>query len=127
MPSTPTAQKVGIAAEPDTQGKVTPKADHDRVVMASRLPDGTPAQTPTFEYIGDKDVAIHAAKRQLSEQAVSAADVAIRGVTSADAIGPGEPDPAVQEIKDAHEAAAKAAESRAESEVNKNHAGLGDK
>lgn len=126
--STPTAQKAGIAADPKTQGKVTPDADHDRVVMASRLPDGTPAQTSTFEFIGDKQVAIDAAKRQLTEQAVSAADVAIRGVTSetAEGVGSSDPDAAVQEIKDAHEAAKKDAESRAESEVNKNHAGLGD-
>lgn len=123
---TTTAQDAGIAADPKTQGNVTPEADHDRVVMASRRPDGSPAQSDNFEFIGDKDTAISAAKTQLSEQAVSAADVAIRGVTTAGAGGSGEPDPAVAEIQKAHESAAKKAESRAESDVNANHGGLGD-
>lgn len=131
MTNTPTAQKAGIAADPKTQGRVTPDADHDRVVMASRRADGTPDQTPDFEYIGPKDRVLAAAKQQLAEQAVSAVDVAIRGVSS-DAANPGEegssaPDAAVQEIKDAHDKAAAAAHKRAEAEVNENHKGLGDK
>lgn len=121
---TSTAQEAGIAADPKTQGKTTPEADHDRVVMASRRADGTPAQSKDFEYIGDKETAVTAARTQLTEQAVSATDVAVRGVADVGA-GDGEPDPAVAEIKAAHDSAAKRAEGKAESEVNANHGGLG--
>lgn len=128
---TPKAREADVAADPKTQGKVTPDADHDRVVMASRRADGTPDQTDPFEYIGDKDTAIAAAKVQLGQQAASAVDIAIRGVTAGPG-GPGtasagEPDPAVQEIKDAHDEAIAAAEKKAEAEVKAHHAGLGDR
>ncbi len=126
-PKTKTATEVGIAADPKTQGKVTPEADHDRVVMASRLPDGTPAQSANWEFIGPKEDAVAAAQEQRAQQAVSAVDVAIRGVATAGAAaGVGEPDPAVSEIKAAHDQAAEAARKEAESEVNSHHAGLGD-
>lgn len=100
--------------------------DHDRVVMASRKADGTPDQTPDFEYIGDKETTMRATKTQLTEQAVSAVDVAERGVTSgtedADtsklpSTGP-QSDPSIAALADKHDSAKAAAESAAESEVN---------
>lgn len=112
----------------ETEAKVAGGGDHDRVAMASRLPDGTPHQTADFEYIGDKDVAIDAAKQQLAEQAVSAVDVERRGV-GAPATGEGssELDPEAKKLKAAQDKAAKAAESSAEREVNARHNGLGDR
>lgn len=116
-----------MADEKTTTTKTSAPADHDRVVMASRRADGTPAQTAGFEYIGDKETAVEAAKVQLAEQAVSAVDVAKRGVTDTDGADQGnEPDPDVKALKKAHDAAAAAAEKRAESEVNAAHKGLGD-
>ncbi len=129
-PSTPVAEKVGIAATGDSQGRVTPAADHDRVAMASRRPDGTPDQDENFEYIGPKDRVMEAAKEQLRQQRVSAVDVAIRGVQSVrsdEGVGSSAPDPAVQEIIDAHKDAEKGAEADAEAEVNERHLGLGDR
>lgn len=103
-----------------TENKTNTGGDHDRVAMASRLPDGTPHQTPDFEFIGDKDFAIEATKQQLREQAVSAKDVELRGAGSGNASTDGDsaPDPEVQKLIDAHEKAAKSAEGKAESEVN---------
>ena len=93
--------------------------DKDRVVVASRFADGTPAQTSDFEFIGDKDVSIEATKRQLREQAVSGVDQEMRGVSTVEGDGSGgEPDPAVAKLVKAHEKAAKAAESEAEKQVN---------
>lgn len=99
--------------------------DHDRVVMASRKADGTPDQTTDFEYIGDKETTLKATKTQLTEQAVSAADVAERGVTAGEAAddsglpssGP-QSDPSIAALADRHNDAAKAAAKAAESEVN---------
>ncbi len=102
-----------------TENKTNTGGDHDRVAMASRLPDGTPHQTPDFEFIGDKDFAIEVTKQQLREQAVSAKDVELRGAGSrASEEGDSAPDPEVQKLIDAHESAAKSAEGKAESEVN---------
>lgn len=114
------------AKAPSSPAAAAVVGDHDRVVMASRKADGTPDQTPDFTYIGDKEVTLEATKKQLAEQAVSAADVAARGVTSDDdgadtsklpATGP-ESDPSIAELADAHKAAEKAGEKAAEREVN---------
>ncbi len=96
------------------------KGDVDRVQIASRHPDGTPAQTPDFEFIGNKDFAIEASKKQLAEQAVSATDTALRGPLGLGGTSDqgNEPDENVQKLIDAHEAAVKGAHSQAESEVN---------
>ncbi|MFD0256437.1 hypothetical protein ACFVGX_36660 [Streptomyces sp. NPDC127113] len=120
---------------PDTgvlQDKPTPKAaehgDHDRIVMASRKADGSMDQVRP-EFIGDKDTAIAAAKEQLSVQAVSAVDVAARGVAAgpdADGTGSSEPDADVKALKDAQDKAVSEAEAKAEREVNSLHQGLGD-
>lgn len=114
------------------QAKPTAKAaaqgDHDRIVMASRKPDGSMDQTDP-EFIGDKDVALAAAKEQLGQQAASAVDTAARGVTSGTSeggTGSSEPDADVQALKDAQDEAVKTAESQAEREVNDRHKGLGD-
>lgn len=90
--------------------------DHDRVVMASRKPDGSPDQTPDFEYIGDKAVSIAATEKQLTEQRISAADVEARGVTSG-GTEETKQDPSVAKVAKAHEAAAKGAAKDAKSEV----------
>lgn len=100
--------------------------DHDRIVMASRKADGSMDQIAP-EFIGDKDIAIAAAKQQLAEQAVSAVDVAARGaIVTPEGTGSSEPDAEVQALKDAQDEAVKAAESQAEREVNSMHKGLGD-
>ncbi|MEU7376543.1 hypothetical protein [Streptomyces albidoflavus] len=114
------------------QDQPTPKAaergDHDRIVMASRRADGSMDQVDP-EFIGDKDVALAAAKEQLAVQATSAVDVAARGVTAERDEGgaeSAEPDPDIKALKDVQEKAAEAAEARAEAEVNDRHQGLGD-
>ncbi|MEU1122134.1 hypothetical protein ABZ371_00740 [Streptomyces sp. NPDC005899] len=112
------------------QDKPTPaaaeKGDHDRIVMASRRADGSMDQTHP-EFIGDKDVAIAAAKEQLGQQAASAVDVAARGVASTpEGAGSSEPDPDVKALKDAQDKAIESAESQAEREVRNLHQGLGD-
>lgn len=92
------------------------QGDHDRVVMLSLKADGTPDQHNP-EIIGDVEFATEAAKRQFAEQAVSARDVELRGVSSVDeGDGLGE-DPTVKKLTEAHEAAQKAAEAAAEKAV----------
>ncbi|MEU4348303.1 hypothetical protein [Streptomyces sp. NPDC023838] len=120
---------------PDTgvlENTPTPKAaqhgDHDRIVMASRRPDGSMDQINP-EFIGDKDIAIAAAKEQLGQQAASAVDTAARGVSDGpvdEGTGSSEPDEAVAALKAAQDKAVTIAESRAEREVNDLHQGLGD-
>jgi hypothetical protein len=100
--------------------KVPGHGDHDRVVMLSLHADGTPAQVAP-EFIGDKAGAIEATKEQFKQQAVSAKDVELRGVSSD---SDSERDDVV--LKKAHDAAAKAAEAAAEKTVNELHNGLGD-
>lgn len=100
--------------------------DHDRIVMASRRADGSMDQVAP-EFIGDKTVAIAAAKEQLGQQAASAVDVAARGVASTpEGAGSSAPDADVQALKDAQDKAVATAESQAEREVNDRHQGLGD-
>ncbi|MFF4746795.1 hypothetical protein [Streptomyces sp. NPDC001268] len=127
-----TPKKDSTAESTVLQAKPTPKAaeqgDHDRIVMASRKADGSMDQTDP-EFIGDKDVALAAAKEQLAVQAASAVDVAARGVSSKtgdDGAGSSEPDADVQALKDAQDEAVKAAESQAEREIGERHKGLGD-
>lgn len=120
------ASESGVLQEKPT-AKAAEHGDHDRIVMASRRADGSMDQIAP-EFIGDKDVALAAAKEQLAVQAASAVDTAARGVTSGtDEDGErAEPDPDVKALKDAQDAAVKAAEDRAEREVNELHKGLGD-
>lgn len=103
------------------------KGDHDRVVIASRKPDGTPDQSPDFEFIGPKTFAVEASKEQMRQQAVSAVDTEIRGVESGGtAAASTKEDPTIAKLQQAHDTAASAAEKRAEAEVNEGHHGLGD-
>jgi hypothetical protein len=113
--------------------------DHDRVVMLSLKHDGTPDQAAP-EIIGDKDVALAAAREQFRQQAVSAADVDKRGVSASSPALVGKEDgsveevdagslpqdPSVAELEKAHDQAAKAAESAADKAVGALHKGLGD-
>lgn len=57
------------------------EGDHDRIAMLSLNADGT-ANQHNPEVILSQEAAVEASKRQFSEQAVSAADVELRGVTS---------------------------------------------
>lgn len=112
------------------QNTPTPKAaehgDHDRIVMASRRADGSMDQVNP-EFIGDRETTLAANKEQLAVQAASAVDTAARGVSSApEGAGSSEPDAEVQALKDAQDEAVKAAEAKAEREVNELHQGLGD-
>jgi hypothetical protein len=95
------------------------EGDHDRLQMLSLRADGTPAQHNP-ELIGDRDATVAATKRQFAEQAVSAVDVAERHTVSGhpslgEEIGQ---DPRIAEVQSKAEAAAKGAESAAESVVD---------
>lgn len=131
MATTPKKDTTAGASETGVlQDKPTPAAaehgDHDRIVMASRKADGSMDQVNP-EFIGDKDIAVAAAKEQLAQQAASAVDVAARGaIVTPEGTGSSEPDAEVQALKDAQEEAVKAAEAQAEREVNSLHKGLGD-
>lgn len=109
---------------PKQANTVPGHGDHDRVQMLSLKADGTPDQHNP-EIIGDKDVAVAAAKAQFAEQAVSAKDVELRGATVDDGTvdANAKQDPTVSELQSAHEKAAKAAESAAEKVVNSLHKG----
>ncbi|WP_030764751.1 hypothetical protein [Streptomyces sp. NRRL F-2664] len=118
----------GVLQEKPT-AKAAETGDHDRIVMASRKADGSMDQTDP-EFIGDKDVALAAAKEQLAQQAASAVDTAARGAVhtpDAGEAGSSTPDPDVQSLKDAQDEAVKAAEAKAEREVNQLHKGAGDR
>lgn len=98
---------------------------HDRVAMLSIRADGTPDQVNP-EIIGDKEYALAATKRQLREQAVSAVDQEKRpdllgtaGAADEDLVQ----DPAIQELKDAHDAAAEQADKDAAAIVDKLYQG----
>jgi hypothetical protein len=94
------------------------KGDHDRVVMASRKPNGEPDQTSDFTFIGDKEFSKKATAEQLKQQAVSAEDTRLRGAVASGTTGSSEPDAPVQKLIDAHESAAKSAEKAANAEVD---------
>jgi hypothetical protein len=118
-PKKDSASESGVLQDKPS-AKAAEQGDHDRIVMASRKPDGSMDQINP-EFIGDKDVALAAAKQQLGVQAASAVDVAARGVSDKaadDGTGSNEPD--------AQESAVAAAASQAEREVGKLHKGLGD-
>lgn len=103
--------------------KVDEAGAHDRVAMLSLRADGTPDQLNP-EIIGDKDAAVAAAKVQFAQQAVSAVDEKRRLDERAEAAeGEQAEDPSIAEAKKAHDSAAKAAESKAESVVGSLHQG----
>jgi hypothetical protein len=103
---------------PSKANEVPNHGDHDRVQMLSLKADGTPDQHNP-EIIGDKDVAVTAAKEQFAQQAVSAADVANApagggGTTVEDA----PQDPSIEKVQKEHDKVATAAEKAAEKTVN---------
>lgn len=112
-----------MAAQDSTPvaNKAAKGGDHDRVTMLSLRADGTPDQVNP-EIIGDKDAAIAATAEQFKQQAVSAADREVRGVSADGDVSKTE-DPSVEELQKAHEAAAKGAESAAKSVVESLHKG----
>ena len=111
-------------AEEKAVNKVDQAGAHDRVAMLSLRADGTPDQINP-EIIGDQDAAVAAAKVQFAQQAVSAVDEVKRpeldlgGTVNSEVAD----DPSIAELKKAHDAAAKAAESKAESVVGSLHQG----
>ncbi|GAA2092344.1 hypothetical protein [Actinomadura alba] len=109
-------QKTTRAATGHTEASKV-SGDTDRVAMASRRPDGTPAQAPGFTYI-DPAAAREASETQLTEQTVSAVDQVVRAPTEGGE-GSEEPDPAVSQIVQAHEQAAGVARARVEDEHGK--------
>jgi len=79
--------------------------DVDRVQMLSLRADGTPDQTPGFEIVGDRDVALEQTRRQFTEQAVSAVDqIGRAGTAGAAEVGP--QDPTIEALKAEHDRAA---------------------
>lgn len=104
--------------------KLADGGDHDRVVMLSLKADGTPDQTNP-EIIGDKDVAVEAAKEQFRQQAVAAVDAVRRPELNLGGEEPGSAEPTgdIKTLKDEHEKAEAAAEKRAEAVVNSLHQG----
>lgn len=105
-------------AEDKGNTAVPQHGDRDRVAMLSLKADGTPDQHNP-EIVGEREFALEATKEQFKQQAVSAVDQEKR----AELFGTGgggeqlEQDPKIAELKDAHDAAADAAESAAESTV----------
>lgn len=93
------------------------QGDHDRVQMLSLRADGTPDQHNP-EIIGDKDVAIAAAKEQFAQQAVSAADVANAPAGGGSTVEDAPQDPAIESAKAEHDKVAAEAEKAAEATVN---------
>lgn len=97
--------------------------DHDRVAMLSLRADGTPDQTERVEMIGDPETSKAATVEQFRQQAVSAEDVRLRGVTSASGAETVEQDPTIQALVDAHDKVAEQATKAAESAVDALHTG----
>lgn len=102
-----------MAETKNTTPTVSVPSDHDRVVMLSLKADGTPDQTNP-EIIGDKDVAIEAAKEQFGQKAAAAVDAELRSL---------EDPPSAEEITKATDKAVAAAEKQAEAVVNELHKG----
>ena len=98
--------------------------DFDRVSMLSLHADGSPAQTPQVELIGDKDAVLDATKEQFRQQAVSTVDTQLRREQDeARSEVSDKEDPDVAKLTKAHETAEKAAESAAEKTVKALHQG----
>lgn len=95
------------------------EGDHDRVQMLSLRADGTPDQHNP-EIIGDKGVALEAAREQFRQQAVSAADVQANADSNVEDTPQ---DPTIEAAKAEHDKVAQAAEKAAEKTVNSLHQG----
>lgn len=116
----PTSKDASVS----TDKPVVEAADHDRIVGLSLAKDGTPDQSPNFEFIGDKDTAIEVTKRQFAEQAVSAVDADKRAELGLAGRDEGDTsDKLIDALKAEHDKAASAAEKKAEAVVNAAHKG----
>jgi hypothetical protein len=91
------------------------EASHeDSILAVSRYSDGSPAQSAGFRSI-DPEFTAKVSEHQLGQHAASAVDHAVRSrLAAADADALSEPVGFVKELKDAQEAAAKAAAGKAE-------------
>jgi len=105
---------------PSKANEVPNQGDHDRVQMLSLRADGTPDQHNP-EIIGDKDVALAAAKEQFKQQAVSATE--LTRVGGGTVVEDAPQDPSIEAAQKEHEKAASAAEKAAEKVVNSLHNG----
>ena len=118
----PAAGQVGGTSEGNT---AVPVGDIDRVAMLTLNPDGTPRQTERVEMIGDPEAIKAGTAEQFRQQAVSAEDVRLRGVTA----GPGgdaevvEQDPSIAALQEAHQSVADDATKAAEAAVDALHTG----
>lgn len=105
---------------PENKGNtaVPQHGDRDRVAMLSLRADGTPDQHDP-EIVGEKEFAREAAREQFRQQAVSAVDQAKRAELFGTGNGAEEltQDPKIAELQQAHEDAAKSAESAADATV----------
>lgn len=112
------------ASKPAEGANITPDVEgaHDRVAMLSLKADGTPDQHNP-ELIGDKDFAVEATKRQFAEQAVSAQDVAERGVSAGSGEELKRQDPEIEALTKKLDKTEAAAEKRAEAVVDQLHKG----
>jgi hypothetical protein len=109
---------MATASSTPTQANPVPNhGDHDRVQMLSLKADGTPDQHNP-EIIGDKEVAITAAKEQFAQQAVSAADVANAPAGGGTTVEDAPQDPKIEKVQKEHDTVATAAEKAAEKTVN---------
>lgn len=100
-----------------------PVVPHDRVVSLSLRKDGTPDQHDP-EFIGDKEAAVEATKKQFAEWAVSAVDAEKRqelGLASTDEGDTS--DAKIDALTAEHDKVAAAAEKHAEALVESLHKG----
>jgi hypothetical protein len=105
-------------AKPTTDKPVVKTADVDRIQALSISKDGTPDQSPGFEFI-DKEVALDATKEQFRQIAVSAVDAEKRAELGLSGNDEGDTsDAAIDALRKEHEKAEAAGEKAAEAVVN---------
>jgi hypothetical protein len=108
-------------AEEQVNTAVPRNGDVDRVQMMSLKADGSADQTPGFEIIGDKETALEQSREQFRQQAVSAVDQAERTVAGdgGTSVPDAPQDPAIEALKEKHDAAADEATKAAEAAVER--------
>jgi len=96
-----------MAEAKGTNTAVPTHGDVDRVQMMSLRADGSPDQTPGFEMVGDRDVALEQTREQFRQQAVSAVDQVARGVsgTGGTSVEDAPQDPTIAALQSEHERA----------------------
>jgi hypothetical protein len=126
MPATKKADQTDAGpTSVDTDKPVINAGDHDRIQAVSIAKDGTPDQSPGFEFIGDKDTVLEATKEQFRQIAVSAVDAEKRAELGlAGPVNEGDTsDAAIDALRKEHEKAEAAGEKAAEALVNAAHKG----